>query len=49
MTPFGVAYGFYFEQRYVFWKPTTLRPITDIGNLWSKLRDDAGSTKLPPP
>jgi integrase len=30
------------KQRYVFWNPATQRPITDIGNLWSKLRDEAG-------
>ncbi len=29
-------------QRYVFWNPATQRPITDIGNLRSKLRDEAG-------
>ncbi|PEQ10238.1 hypothetical protein B2G71_23360 [Novosphingobium sp. PC22D] len=29
------------KQRYVFWNPATQRPITDIGNLWSKLRDEA--------
>ncbi len=30
------------KQRYVFWNPATQWPITDIGNLWSKLRDEAG-------
>lgn len=30
------------KQRFVFWNPATQRPITDIGNLWSKLRDEAG-------
>ncbi|MFN4104256.1 MAG: tyrosine-type recombinase/integrase, partial [Tepidimonas sp.] len=30
------------KQCYVFWNPATQRPITDIGNLWSKLRDEAG-------
>ena len=30
------------KQSYLFWNPATQRPITDIGNLWSKLRDEAG-------
>ena len=30
------------KQQYVFWNPATQRPITDIGNPWSKLRDEAG-------
>ena len=30
------------KQRYVFWNPATQWPITDIGNLWRKLRDEAG-------
>lgn len=30
------------KQQYVFWNPATQRPITDIGNLWTRLRDEAG-------
>ena len=30
------------KQRYVFWNPATQRPITNIGKLWSGLRDKAG-------